>query len=394
MDSNIKLIPLFLTESFRNTAVSLLNFFNCIFIYKVLLDVTTNQKSALAGAVMFFFGLNVATFFANFIADYLSLYWGLKKTMILGQIIFIISLFYLLTAKAAPSFLVLASILFGIASAFYWFGWHSLMAKEGCVGKFGREIGLNGIIGTAFSLATPLLGGITITLLGYQGMFIAAIVMVIISLVFLSHVKEEGLHHRTTIREVLSLFQAHPKAFLAYFGISAASGSIETIILPLYLFLILKRELSLGEFFTFSMVVSAFIGLAVGRLVDLKGGKRLLELGSGVHLLVWISRTLVKFPLVLLFVDVVSRMTASMVSIPLSVEGYEKAILDHNTGRSTLFRESALTLGSITVFLLIALLVICGLPIESAFVIAAVCSLFPLLSDQKPTSPPIQNIKH
>lgn len=380
--SETKLLPLFLTDSIRNTGMSLMSFFNSIFIYKVLLSAFEIQKAAILGVFVYNIAFYLLFILTQFVADSISLSWGLKKTLFLGQILLAISVGYLVISEHSPIFLIFAAVLSSLASSFYWFSWNCLLTKEGRVGRFGRELGLYSIILTIFSLATPLAGGLLINFFGYPGLFGAAFLCTFGSFLFIYFIKDDGIHHQTSLPEVLGLFKIHPRAFWSYFG-SSATATVTGTILPLYLFLILKKELSLGEFFSASMITAAVVTYLVGRWIDKYGGKKPLIAGSVVQFAVGLGRAISKFPPVLLVLDIFDRTSTNMVAIPLSVDAFEKAILDHNTGRAILFREMALALGSATILAAIPLAMLLGAGLEISFLMAAIFSLFPILEIKK-----------
>jgi MFS family permease len=155
--------------------------------------------------------------------------------------------------------------------------------------------------------------------------------------------------------------------------------TIYGVAIPLYLFLILKKELSLGEFFSLSMVLVALIDLVIGRWIDIKGKSKVIGFGAIISLLVWLARFLTGQVGVLLLLDVLDRITTGMTGIPLSVLTYEKALDGHSTGRALLFREVALSFGSILACLCLILLTLLGIEMKFSFLVAGFFSLLPLL---------------
>lgn len=381
-----KLYALFFTDAFRATAVSILNIFNSIFIFKSVLYLSASQQTAILATIGYELAFYLTFINAIYLVDRISFHWGLKKSLFIGQIFLVLMFLYLIASQKYVIYLVFSVIASGLASAFYWFSWNSLLSKKGQVGKFGEELGIYNILLTVFSLATPVIGGTIIYYFGYTGLFGTSLGFVGISFLFILMIEDDGIHHQTAPQEIARLFLAHPRAFWSYFGI-AASGTISAIILPLYLFLILKKELSLGIFLTASMIASATLIYFVGRWVDRHGGQKPLALGSLTQTAVWIGRAVCKFPPVLFALDLLDRTSTNMVSLPLSVEAFEKAVLGHNTGRAILFRETASGLGVLTVHLMVATAVFFGAGLEISFLFAALFAIIPLLEIRKKGNP-------
>ncbi len=374
----VKLLPFFLSQSFRAVSVTLLSLFSSIYIYKTLFELTDQERVALLAVFIYFLSIYGFKFISNLFAEELSLKIGLKRQMYLGQLFAAICLIILFTSQKWPLLLFLASPFWGLSTGFYWFGCHGMRVKVGQEGAFGKEIGLVEVISTFFLLGVPFFGGLLIGLAGYQALFLASLFFLGLSALSIRGLKEEKTRHDTCMAEVFQLFKVHKRAFLAYVG-DTIGAVIYAIVIPLYLYLILKKELSLGEFLSLSMAIVAAINLFVGRWTDVKGKKGLIVYGSILQALVWSGRLLTRAISVLFVLDVADRVTGGMVAIPLSVMSYEKAIEDHSTGRAILFREQAITIGGILTCALLLIWVWLGLELQWVFSIGALSSLLPIL---------------
>lgn len=374
----IKLLPLFLNQSLRGVSISLLTLFSSIYVYKTLLSLTNQTNIALLSVFIYFLGLFGFKFISNLFAEELSLRLGLKKQIYFGLLFLAFSLFILVLSLKWPLLLFFSSPFWGLSAGFYWFGRHGLMVKVGREEAFGKELGMMGVISALLLMGVPFLGGVLIKLAGYKALFGASLFFVALAGFSIKPMKDKKTRHDTSLAEVFSLFRTHKKMVLAYLG-NAAAGTIYTIAIPLYLFLILKKELSLGEFFSLSMILVALINLIVGRWVDVRGKRGVLAFGSLVSFLVWIGRWLTRNIVGLFAIDIVDRVTAGMTGIPLEVLSYEKALDGHSTGRAILFREIAITGGAVLACVLLMILALLGIDLKFSFLVAAFFSLLPLL---------------
>lgn len=379
----VKLLPLFLNQSLRAVAISLTALFSTIFIYKILFHLTGDKSIALLVVLTYWLGTHVFKFISNLLAEEWSLKLGLKKQIYFGLFFLALCLLTLTFSSKWPLLLFLASPLWGLSIGFYWFGRHGLMAKMGRDGAFGKELGMVEVINTMLLLAVPFLGGFLINLSGFKALFLVSLVFVALSVLALKPLEKTRTHHDTSLVEIFGLFKTHQRMALAYMGRSAA-GTIYGVVIPLYLFLILGKELSLGAFFSLSMIAVALINLMIGRWADLKGKKELVVYGSVFQFLVWLGRTLTRGIGVLFVFDIIDRVTGGMVGIPLGVLSYEKALDGHSTGRAVLFREIAITMGETFADCLLIVLVLLGRELQFAFLAAALFSLLPLLIIERP----------
>jgi len=365
-----QLFSLFLSQGLRSLAVSFFSFFSAVYIYR--------QTNSLAAVFNFFLILYIFKMIGVGLAENWALKFGLKKQMILGHFLTIVTgAFFALSQKMTFS-IWLAAVCWGLAIGFFWFGRHGLLAKFGGKDSWGQASGWAGAIETLMVLAGPFLGGILINQFGYLGLFLGAIFLTILGMAVLKPAPEEKTHKDVTFKEIFRLLLTHKKMALTYFS----RGGIEAIYsggLILYLFFLVKKEIALGGFFSLSLILAALVNLLIGRWVDKKGKKELIGLGAVVSFLVWTGRLFVKEIGGFLIFDVLERIGGIMLGIPLDVLSFQKAIDGGSTGRALLFRETAITAGSIFACLLLLLLSFLNLPLSFSFVFGSGLSLFPLL---------------
>lgn len=377
-----KLLPLFLSQSLRSVAVSLLSFFSAIFIFKKTLVITGNEKQAFLAVFVFFFILYLFKLLSTSLAENLALKFGLKVQVFLGHFLTALSLLAFVGAEKNFVFLGLAAVFWGLAIGFFWFGRHGLLTKIGQKGRFGQAIGWAGIINTIFLLGVPFLGGVLVSNFGYQALFLTAFGFVILAFLALIPVGEQKTHQDVTLKEIFKLVLSHKRMSLAYFSMGTV-GAFYSTALILYIFLFLKKELAFGGFFSLSMLLVALVNFAVGRWVDKRGKRSLVAYGSVFTSLVWLGRFMTNTVGIFLILDVFDRIAGGMLGIPLAVLSFEKALDGHSTGRALLFREAAITIGSIFACLLLIGLVLVGLELKFAFLVPMVFSLLPLLIVKK-----------
>lgn len=361
--------PVYFTEAWRRLAVSLLAFFSSIYLYQTL--------GSLRLVFLFFLFLQTAKLVSLFWTEELALKQGLKKQTWLGQILMAMTLFGFFLSQKYPGLVFLAAVIWGISAGFYWFGWHGLMIKRGVDGRYGRALGSQEMVNLLPILISPILGGFLIDQFGYSALFGTALLAIVFSLLVLRPLPETRTHADTTPKEIFRLFKTHKRVFLAYLG-DFGSANIYFIVFPLYLFLILKKELAIGEFFSFSLVLVAIFNFLIGRKIDLGGKKGLLGWGTIFSFFLWVGRFLSRGVNWLFFLDFSERVVEKMTAMPLNVLTYEKA-LDGGTGRAVLFRETAAAVGGIFACLLLILIN----DLRLAFIFGGILTLFPLLLVKK-----------
>lgn len=312
------------------------------------------------------------------LAENFSLKIGLKKQIVIGQIFTVLTFACFLGSTKIPTILWLASLFWGLSAGFFWFGWHGLLVKDGYFQEYGQSLGVASALETLFLVISPILGGTLASKFGYQAFFGCAFGFLIFGFLTPAFLPEEKTHTDVTLKEILKLYLTHKRMLLTYAS-QGGMANLYSIVFILYLFLILKKEIAIGEFFSFSLVLVALSNLLTGKLVDTKGKNSLVVFGSLFCFLVWLGRFLIKNVTSLFILDVIYRISLGMLGIPLGVLSYQKALDGQSTGRAILFREIAISFGAIFTCVLLILLSLIGFELKFFFLIGSVFSLFPLL---------------
>lgn len=376
MGKTKKLFPLFLNESLQQVALTWLSIFSSLFIYQRMGEVA-NKRFALAFVFFCSSIFAIGKFVGSCLAEELSLKRGLKFQVALGVVFRGITFIFFVWALRNVVFLIPAQFLWGLSAGTYWFGWHGLVGKLGMLGEYGRALGTASLLRSVARFLAPVAGGLLISFGGYQLLFLIAIGLLFLALLPLFALKGERTHQDTSPQEVIRLFFTHKRAFLAYSSIGAV-GTIGATVFVLYLALILKRELFIGEFFSVSVILVAVIKFFLGKVVDWRK-KELIVLGSLARSGVWLGRWLTRGIPWLLGLNVVNDLAIGMVSMPLGVLSLEKAIDGRSTGRAVLFREIAISLGDFVTGLVLGIATLLGAPLTFGFVLAVFLALTPTL---------------
>ena len=252
------------------------------------------------------------------------------------------------------------------------------MVKIGNDGRYGQESGMVNLITTLPLAVVPFLGGALIKLSGYHLLFVAALAFTGLSVFYITKMKEQKTHYDTNVGEVLKLYLTHKKVFLAYIGDTMAAA-IYMVAIPLYLYLILGKELSLGGFFSLSMLLVAALNLLIGHWVDKKGSRGLIVYGAIVQAFAWLGRAFAKSIGTLFILDITDRVTDSMIAIPMQVLTYQKAVEAKATGRAVLFRELAITIGGLIACSLLIVWVLLEIKLGLIFYVGFLASFLPVL---------------
>jgi len=373
-----KLLFLYLTQSFRAVAVSLLAFFSSIFIYKQFLQQTGDSKLALLAVIVFNLVLYLSKLISVCLAEETALKYGLKKDLIFGNIFVALALLAFAFSERHLGILWLGAIFWGVSIGYFWFGRHGLLAKIGNREQYGRCSGGANALSLMMLVLVPFASGFLIEKIGYTAIFLVSLIFIFLSIASTVLLKEEKTHRDTDVKEIWKLMKTHKRMTLTYFS-QGGIGVFYSIPLILFIFLNLKTELAFGGFYSLSMLLVALASLGTGSWIDKKGKKALVAYGSVIAAVVWLGRFAVGTMTAFFFFDVIDRIAKGMTGMSLSVLSFEKAVDGHSTGRAILFRELGITIGSIFCCLILFVLIWLEVELKTTFLLGSIFSLLPLL---------------
>lgn len=371
--------PLYLSALSRRVAFIILSLFSPVYIYKIFVDKFTDSSHAVIIVLLYLFILFLVKILGLLIASHLSFKIGYKHTMRLSLIpftLYLISLFYM---QQYPMFIILAAALIGFQAGLYWWGYHGYFAAKGMRLHYGKQIGQIAFLTTIASILTPILSAVIITELGFGALFIMAFVFLVISLETLG--KDFDVKPKVKTSLIKSFKNATPikRLEIAFAGLGG-QGVVQGDLWPLYLFLFIGSIEKFGAFLSVVSLVSAFLLIIVGDYIDKHGMRKALNTSSLVSFVTWLLRT-VPNPLFLIASDASFAIAAGTSSISVDEAMYKK-INNKNDAHLLLLREFALIAGQISIIALSIAIFYLGLSFASIFILAAVYSLFPLLSHE------------
>jgi len=372
--------PIILTNISRTMAFGLLGFFSPIYIFQLIVDMADggrNLKIAILGVLFYMLAFYLMKLLSFPLSENLSYKLGFKNVIALSVVPFLIFITSLLLAETNLFFLGLAALFGGIESALFWFGYHGLFIK--CIDEhsFGFREGIVRGVGILTLVITPVLGSILVLTWGFWALFIVAAFFSLVSALIILFSPKIKPYRDVSMLKVFNLFKKNPRPFAAYLGYGG-EATIYGVIWPVFLILVLGDILSFGEVISGSILLAFLVTLIIGKWVDKAKGRSILTLGSLLSSLSWIFRMVARFPLFIVGVDGLYRITEQMLSIPMDVESYKKA-LSGWLSDALYFREISLSLGSVLALILSIILISLNLPLWSLFVVGFFGSLAPIL---------------
>jgi hypothetical protein len=358
----------------RHVAITLLGLFSPIYIYENLAHL--GKTNALNLVFVFYIVLLVFKLLGLIWAEDLSQKLGFKGTIWLSAIPFVVFVPSLVLAGKHPWFFALAAIMWGVHAGFFWWGYHGYFIKS-AKKNFGLKIGEVDLLQTLAAILTPIIGAFIIAAFGFEAIFVVSFVFLIASLFIFG--RKHDMRQKTDVKidDILRLVFKHKSVSSAYAGIGGELH-LYGVIWPIFIFFLFGSVLDLGIIVSVSALLAALSAVFIGKFVDKRGEKLAINLGSPLMAFSWIFRFTSAIP-AFIFADSIRNFSHKLVGVPLTELSYRKAVED-STGAAMLFREIGLTVGAIVTMFLMIILVYLNFSLSSAFVIAIMFALLPMVA--------------
>jgi MFS family permease len=153
-----------------------------------------------------------------------------------------------------------------------------------------------------------------------------------------------------------------------------ARSDAQTVLLPLFVFFLLKKYFQLGFISSGVGFFTALFTFMIGRTSDIQNKRKLIKLGSFLSSLSWIILLFAKNLWQLFIIATLAGISFTMVDVPFSALTYDKANKNKSVIEYLVFRELSLSIGRV---LLLSLVLIFN-SLSPGFVFGAIATLLHL----------------
>lgn len=311
------LFGVYLDTALIYLGMSLVGIFVPLYVLKL-----TGSILAVFGAYAFY---HLIVIIFSFPTAFLIKKIGIDRTAFFGAISRVLFLLFLILAKKNTLLLWPAFFFYGLTIPLCWLPFHfTTINIDGGDKKFGKEMGIIGLINRLFSSLGPVLGGFIIAFLNFSWLYGLAIIINFLSGIALFFDKFEKKGMEIDVKVVLrKLFS--PKLSGVYNGLFGAGleTAVYSIAWPLFVFLAIGSYQILGVIKSASLFISLLVYYWAGRWVDRKG-KGILKIGVVVNSLNLLIRPFLKTALPIFLADSAYLTGAILVWTPFEAAFYEK----------------------------------------------------------------------
>ena len=338
---NKEMDELYVSIGIKALAQSIIQIFIPIYLYKLGFSISTI-------ALYYIIFFTSITFFMYF-SMRLNYHLGLKKVLSLGTFVLIGYYFLLDQLSRGNIHYSIVAITLGLSMAIYYSSFHIYFTKFSDKKHEASEISIIRALFRFAAIIGPLIGAFLITKGSFRASFLIVSGLLFISIFPLFLTKDKKINNpKISINKILKADSK--KKGLAYIA-SGIIGVTAGILWPLFIFLNIKKVITLGFIISMGSLITIFFLFMIGKMAD-KHKRKMLKVGIYSHSITWPIRLFFLTPVGIFIMNMLSSITLLMIDLPFSKITYEKGRKSKNIANYFLFREMNLQIGRITVLLI------------------------------------------
>ena len=338
---NKEMDELYVSIGIKALAQSIIQIFIPIYLYKLGFSISTI-------ALYYIIFFTSITFFMYF-SMRLNYHLGLKKVLSLGTFVLIGYYFLLDQLSRGNIHYSIVAITLGLSMAIYYSSFHIYFTKFSDKKHEASEISIIRALFRFAAIIGPLIGAFLITKGSFRASFLIVSGLLFISIFPLFLTKDKKINNpKISINRILKADSK--KKGLAYIA-SGIIGVTAGILWPLFIFLNIKKVITLGFIISIGSLITIFFLFMIGKMAD-KHKRKMLKVGIYSHSITWPIRLFFLTPVGIFIMNMLSSITLLMIDLPFSKITYEKGRKSKNIANYFLFREMNLQIGRITVLLI------------------------------------------
>lgn len=292
----------------------------------------------------------------------------------LGLIIAQPNFFYVL-----PALLAMSMMLFNV-------GYHLKFSGAVDGDHIGKEVGLRYMLDSLLQFASPFIGGVIISVFGFQNNFWVGSAMIFLAVIPLIFFPERNLSqdlHLKNLKEFILNKNMIPFS-LSGFGF-ATEKMVNIIIWPIFVFLSIGSIQNFGGLVSIGLLVGAIVTYFVGLLSDAGQRRQVLQASTILMSLIWLVRILVARPLAVAASHISDNLARSALLTTWSSQYYKitRAVSDPSLfilSREIIYNVSRMIF--LPILMLLSYLLNRQQFFTIAFILAAVLALFYLFANK------------
>jgi len=365
-----KLEELYASVGIMDLAMAAIIIFEPIYLWKI--------GYSLQQIMLFYFLIYALYFLLLPLAGKFVAYLGYERSILISCFFLIFFYLSLFLIPYHAVFFILAFVMCACYKSLYWPAYHADFVEYSDSPDRGRQTAGLVSISTIVYVIGPVLGGFIIQFFGFNVLFLVVSILILISNIPLFITKERLPKEQFSYFSTFRMAYKKPgfRSFLAYLGFG--EELIVLVVWPIFIFWVIKDYFSIGGLVALTTLITSLILLYIGKMTDKRDKRRLIKAGSVLYSGAWFLRILAATGLHVFFIDIFSRVSKDVISVPLLALTYDRASRSEIL-KSVVFFEQSLAFGKLLAALIIYILLFFFAGWTAAFVIAGLMTFLYVL---------------
>lgn len=311
---------------------------------------------------------------------------GMRKMMIFAllslAVMFLSRTFWDFNAALS---LVLYFISYSLYKSFYWIPYHVEFATFTNKRTRGKQTAILYNTGDLVAASLPFAGGFILGIYGYNMLFVAGFILVLLSIFPLFYVNETREVYRWSLKKLIyELFDRDNRPMVvSNFG-NGMQMAVGTTIWPIFVFLTIENDyVKFGAILAIISITMIILQGLVGKYLDKVGRERVLRIGNIIYFTGWVFKAFITSVSGIFFVDAYHRFGNMVNKISFDVTIYDQAADNgHFIDEYTVLRETAALMGRVVMYFVMVPVVI-FLGIKITFIFGALSTLLMVMINRQ-----------
>lgn len=343
---------LYLTQTMRVFAVSLVGVFLPIYIYinssNYLIFHSNPTINGIIWGLSYFFLRSLGTLlFTLLLGKLIFSKFHLNRSLFASLIIQVFEIILWLMAKNNLYLMLLAGFLAGLKITLYWIPYHIYFVKKFKGDNYGQRTGMRYVLEKLSTGITPFIGGLVISVFGFEALFAFSVILILAAGLPVLLAVHEWKHRDHNVVDVFNNFIKNKKYKLmsiAHFG-EGSEQAIYYIMWPILMYIGIASFVKIGTLVSIATIISVFTSILAGKSLDKYGSQKIHAVGVFFNTILYIPRVFIVKPIWLYVIDIADRLNSPMYSLPNMALAYEKAKRSSSGSDYIIFREITIHLG-------------------------------------------------
>jgi MFS family permease len=341
---NKELRDMYAAMSMKTMAFSMVGIFIPIFLMV--------EKSFTLNQIITFYAINTIVYILSSpLSGKFSSRFGLRKAAVLSVPLFMLFYFWLYNFESLAFNINYLAALLGFAEAVFWIPFITHFIRSSDKKHRSEEVGFLNASTIISAMIGPFIGGVLITVYGFNLLFTVAGIFLFLSIFPLLFTKDYHEPFKCSLKDLTNLTKKGSFKLMAI----GSNNISEMVFWPVFLFSAVKIYAEMGLIFFVAELTALGGSFVIGATENREKLGKILRVGALLSAILWFSRTFFVGALVLSLLTVIGALIHEMIEVPYNTLAFDKFVRKKYLSEYVVYRGIMTGIGRLFVLAVISL---------------------------------------